>query len=57
MNLVSNLHLRWLSTLLSKLISQLGEYIFHVRRRFDWEGKYSDTVVDIKSKVLKEVRK
>ena len=26
-----------------------------MRRRFDWEGKYSDTVVDIKSKALKEV--
>ncbi|MCJ1431655.1 hypothetical protein MMC27_001010 [Xylographa pallens] len=33
---------------------EFGEYIFHVRRRFDWEGKYSDTVVDIKSKVLKD---
>ena len=32
---------------------EYGEYIFHVRRRFDWEGKYADTVVDIKSKTLR----
>lgn len=30
------------------------QYIFNVRRRFDWEGKYKSTVVDIKSKLLKE---
>ena len=34
---------------------EYGDYAFHVRRRFDWEGKYSDTVVDIKSKVLRSV--
>ena len=32
-----------------------GEYIFHVRRRFDWEGKYVDTLIDIKSKALRLV--
>jgi len=30
------------------------EFIFHVRRTFDWEGKYKATYVDIKSKFLRE---
>ncbi|KAI9878477.1 MAG: hypothetical protein M1830_009564 [Pleopsidium flavum] len=30
------------------------QYIFTVRRNFDWENKYTDTVVDIKSNLLKE---
>ncbi|KAI0378864.1 hypothetical protein F5Y04DRAFT_141965 [Hypomontagnella monticulosa] len=34
--------------------SQYDEYLFHVRRTFDWEGKYKTTVVDIKSKQLRE---
>lgn len=34
--------------------SQYDEYIFHVRRKFDWEGKHVATVVDIKSKLLRE---
>ncbi|KAG9496850.1 hypothetical protein J7337_011638 [Fusarium musae] len=34
--------------------SQYDEYIFHVRRKFDWEGKHAATVVDIKSKLLRE---
>lgn len=29
-------------------------FCFHVRRTFDWEGKYKSTVVDIKSKLLRE---
>jgi hypothetical protein len=29
-------------------------YLFHVRRTFDWEGKYKATIVDIKSKPLRE---
>ena len=36
---------------------EYGKYIFHVRRKFDWEGKYESTVVDIKSKPLKEALK
>lgn len=32
-----------------------GEYVFHVRRRFDYEGQYLETLVDIKSKVLRNV--
>lgn len=28
--------------------------MFTVRRKFDWENKYTDTVVDIKSKPLRE---
>lgn len=34
--------------------TQYDEYIFHVRRSFDWEGKYKNTHVDIKSKLLRE---
>lgn len=30
------------------------QYIFTVRRRFDWENKYLETVVDIKSKLLRD---
>ncbi|KAB8337047.1 hypothetical protein FH972_021351 [Carpinus fangiana] len=33
---------------------EFDEYIFTVRRRFDWENKYKHTVVDIKSKLLRE---
>jgi len=33
---------------------EYDEYLFNVRRTFDWEGKYKTTVVDIKSKLLKE---
>ncbi|CAK7204706.1 hypothetical protein SEUCBS139899_007466 [Sporothrix eucalyptigena] len=29
-------------------------YVFHVRRTFDWEGKYKQTLVDIKSKLLRD---
>ncbi|KAI0016091.1 hypothetical protein F4780DRAFT_713665 [Xylariomycetidae sp. FL0641] len=34
--------------------SQHSEYLFHVRRTFDWEGKFKSTIVDIKSKQLRE---
>lgn len=34
--------------------NEWDQYIFTVRRRFDWENKYMETVVDIKSKYLKE---
>ncbi|CAM1511017.1 Fc.00g085300.m01.CDS01 [Cosmosporella sp. VM-42] len=34
--------------------SEYDKYIFHVRRTFDWEGKYRATLVDIKSKLLRE---
>jgi hypothetical protein len=34
--------------------TQYDEFIFHVRRTFDWEGKYKATIVDIKSKGLRE---
>ncbi|KAI4169410.1 MAG: hypothetical protein LQ343_005714 [Gyalolechia ehrenbergii] len=33
---------------------EYDQYVFTVRRKFDWENKYTDTVVDIKSKSLKE---
>lgn len=34
--------------------AQYDEYLFHVRRSFDWEGKFKHTFVDIKSKLLRE---
>ncbi|KAJ6443159.1 ATPase, AAA-type, core [Purpureocillium lavendulum] len=34
--------------------SRYDQYIFHVRRTFDTEGKYRATFVDIKSKLLRE---
>ncbi|KAK8043147.1 ATPase family AAA domain-containing protein 3A-like [Apiospora phragmitis] len=34
--------------------SHYNEYLFHVRRTFDWENKFKATVVDIKSKKLRE---
>jgi hypothetical protein len=33
--------------------SEFAEFAFLVRRTFDWENKYRDTVVDIKSKQLR----
>ncbi|EON63621.1 hypothetical protein W97_02849 [Coniosporium apollinis CBS 100218] len=33
---------------------EFDQYIFTVRRKFDWENKYRSTVVDIKSKALRE---
>lgn len=32
---------------------EFAEYAFLVRRRFDWENKYQNTVIDIKSKQLR----
>lgn len=33
---------------------EFNAYIFTVRRKFDWENKYRNTVIDIKSKLLRE---
>ena len=33
---------------------EFNEFVFTVRRKFDWENKYRNTVVDIKSNLLKE---
>lgn len=33
---------------------KFDQYIFTVRRKFDWEHKYQETLVDIRSKPLKE---
>lgn len=30
------------------------QYVFTVRRKFDWENRYTETVVDIKSKLLRD---
>ena len=38
-------------------VGEYDQYLFQIRRKFDWENKYTDTVVDIKSKPLKEVLK
>lgn len=35
-------------------VDEFNEYVFTVRRKFDWENKYRNTVVDIKSKPLRE---
>lgn len=35
--------------------NEFSEYCFLVRRKFDWENKYQNTVVDIKSKMLRAV--
>ena len=32
-----------------------GDYAFYVRRRFDCEGRYLETMVDIKSKILRDI--
>ncbi|WEW57032.1 hypothetical protein PRK78_002491 [Emydomyces testavorans] len=34
--------------------NEWDQYIFTVRRRFDWDNKYLETLVDIKSKALRE---
>lgn len=34
--------------------TKYDSFCFHIRRTFDWEGKYKATVVDIKSKLLRE---
>lgn len=35
-------------------IAQYEGFLFHIRRTFDWEGKYKTTYVDVKSKDLRE---
>lgn len=35
-------------------VAQYEGFIFHIRRTFDWEGKYKTTYVDVKSKDLRE---
>jgi len=35
-------------------LDEFNQYVFTVRRKFDWENKYKNTVVDIKSKLLRE---
>ena len=38
-------------------VGEYDQYVFQVRRKFDWENKYLNTVLDIKSKALKEALK
>ena len=35
-------------------VDEFDEFLFTVRRNFNWENKYRDTVVDIKSKPLRD---
>jgi ATPase family associated with various cellular activities (AAA) len=35
-------------------VDEFDEYVFTVRRKFDWENKYRNTVVDIKSNPLRD---
>jgi hypothetical protein len=35
-------------------LNEFDQYIFTVRRKFDWENKYMETVVDIKSRPLRD---
>ena len=38
-------------------VGEYDQYVFQVRRKFDWENKYQNTVLDIKSKALKDALK
>jgi hypothetical protein len=44
-------------TALGSTNAQYDDFLFHVRRMFNWEGKYTTTLVDIKSKLLRECLK
>lgn len=35
-------------------VNEFDEFLFTVRRNFNWENKYRDTVIDIKSKLLRD---
>ncbi|KAK9791916.1 hypothetical protein SCARD494_07323 [Seiridium cardinale] len=50
----SNIHNFKLQDTAESIHSRYDEYLFHVRRTFDWEGKYKATIIDIKSKQLRE---
>lgn len=50
----SNIHDYRLSESAEDHGDEFDEFIFTVRRQFDWENKYRNTVVDIKSKPLRE---
>jgi hypothetical protein len=51
----TNLHnFRLQDTVVGAKDTQDGKFLFNVRRNFDWDGKFIDTVVDIKSKLLRE---
>ena len=38
-------------------VGEYDQYVFQVRRKFDWENKYLNTVLDVKSKALKDALK
>lgn len=39
----------------TKDIQDHGDYAFYVRRRFDRDGRYQETMVDIKSRILRDI--
>lgn len=51
---LGNIHDYKLTESAEQTVDVFQQYIFTVRRKFDWENKYKNTVVDIKSKLLKE---
>lgn len=57
----TNIHDYRLQETAKEQIDTFDDYVFHVRRQFDWENKFRNTTVDIKSKqlqlVLQEIMK
>ncbi len=51
----NNIHAYKLTdTVEDETAAEYDQYLFNVRRTFDWEGKYKRTFIDIKSKLIKE---
>ncbi|KAF2666780.1 P-loop containing nucleoside triphosphate hydrolase protein [Microthyrium microscopicum] len=50
----TNIHDYRLQETAKEQVDAFDGYVFHVRRRFDWENKYRNTQVDIKSKFLRD---
>jgi hypothetical protein len=48
----TNIHDYRLQETAKEQADTFDDYVFHVRRRFDWENKFRNTTVDIKSKQL-----
>ena len=53
-NLSDTIHNYKLTESAEEKVDIFNQYVFTVRRKFDWENKYKNTVVDIKSKMLRE---
>lgn len=48
-------HFRLTDTAEGRDGDEYEQYLFTVRRQFDWKGKYTDTVINLKSPILKEI--